>query len=175
MVSLLQKDEYNTILEPTPGEGNLANAANSKGIVICPNDFFELEPQRFEAVVMNPPFTPMELGYRILFACMEMSDEVVALMPWLTLINSQKRTDTLVSFGLKSVTHLPRTIFKGARVQCCIIHLVKGYTQKTLFENYSSLAAFEHTRYSIQCPPRRVGAARNSFHARSSIKGGGIE
>jgi len=138
MVSTLQKWEYNEILEPTPGEGNLARAAQSRGKVICPEDFFKLEPRRFDAIVMNPPFTPMVLGYKILFSCMEMSDEIVALMPWLTLINSQKRTDAILAFGLRSVTHLPRNTFKGSRVQCCVIHLVKGYTRSIQFTFYPS-------------------------------------
>jgi hypothetical protein len=141
MVSLLEKQEYDIILEPTPGEGNLANAAWEKGTVMSPHDFFELKYQRFDAVVMNPPFTPMALGYKILFSCLDMSDEIVALMPWLTLINSQKRADKLFAFGLKSVTHLPRTVFPGSRVQCCVLHLLKGYSKETVFVNYSSISS----------------------------------
>jgi len=136
MVSLLNQTYYESILEPTPGLGNLSNAAKSRGVVSSPGDFFQMGQERFDAIVMNPPFTPMELGYKILFSCMEMSDEIVALMPWLTLINSQKRTNTLMTFGMQSVTHLPRTIFKGSRVQCCVIHLVKNYSGKTIFNNY---------------------------------------
>lgn len=138
MVSMLEKSEYSTILEPTPGQGNLAKILADTATVICPLDFFTLEKQRFDAIVMNPPFSPMDVGYRILFECMDMADEIIALMPWLTLINSQKRTEIIMRFGLKSITHLPRNIFKGSRVQCCILHLIKGYDQQTFFKNYQT-------------------------------------
>ena len=85
---------------------------------------------------MNPPFTPMKKGYEILYKCMEMSDNIVALMPWLTLINGEKRTSDIMNFGLVSITHLPRTIFKGSRVQTCIIFLQKEYKDETEFKMY---------------------------------------
>jgi len=114
-----------TVLEPTPGEGNLVRAL--KGFqVTTPCDFWQISG-RFDASVMNPPFTPMEQGYRILYAVMKMTDIIIALMPWLTIINSQKRTDDIKAYGLKSVTHLPRSAFPGARVQTCILEMQKGY------------------------------------------------
>ena len=67
---------------------------------------------------------------------MEMSDNIVALMPWLTIINSQKRTSDIINFGLKSITHLPRSIFKGARVQTCILQMEKEYNKDIIFRNY---------------------------------------
>jgi len=70
------------------------------------------------------------------FACMEMSDNIIALMPWLTMINGQKRTSDIIDFGLVSITHLPRSIFNGARVQTCILQMSKGYKGKTEFLNY---------------------------------------
>jgi hypothetical protein len=82
---------------------------------------------------MNPPFTPMKLGYKILYRCMELSNNIVALMPWLTIINGQKRTEDIMNFGLKSITHLPRKTFNGARVQTCILELHKGYQGVTQF------------------------------------------
>ena len=70
---------------------------------------------------------------------MEMSDNIIALMPWLTMINGQKRTSDIIEFGLVSITHLPRSIFNGARVQTCILQMSKGYNGKTeflKFDNY---------------------------------------
>lgn len=125
MVSLLPTG-VSTVLEPTPGEGNLVRALNGYQVT-APSEFWGVSG-RFDAVVMNPPFTPMEEGYRILYAVMEMSDIIIALMPWLTLINSEKRTDDIENFGLKGVTHLPRSIFKGSRVQTCILEMQKGFT-----------------------------------------------
>ena len=52
-------DNAGTILEPTSGLGNLVKALKHKGTVIEPQDFFAMEKQRFDWVVMNPPFTPM--------------------------------------------------------------------------------------------------------------------
>jgi type I restriction-modification system DNA methylase subunit len=129
-------DNAGTILEPTSGLGNLVNELKHKGNVIAPKEFFAIKKQRFDWVVMNPPFTPMALGYKILFECMEMSDNIIALMPWLTIINSQKRTNDIIKFGLVSITHLPRSIFKGARVQTCILQMSKGYNGKIEFINY---------------------------------------
>jgi hypothetical protein len=80
---------------------------------------------------MNPPFTPMSLGYKILFQCMEWTNNIIALMPWLTIINSQKRTEKINNYGLKSVTHLPRKTFPGSRVQCCILEMEKYYLDVT--------------------------------------------
>ncbi len=137
MASFLPKNAGN-ILEPTPGVGNLVKAIKTKGnITAIDGDFFEMPKQRFDWIVMNPPFTPMTKGYRILYDCMEMSDNIIALMPWLTMINSQKRTNDIMNFGLVSITHLPRSIFTGARVQTCIIYMKKGYNGKIEFINYS--------------------------------------
>ena len=125
MVSLLPIN-CSTVLEPTPGEGNLVEALIPFYKVTAPSNFLDVE-DRFDAVVMNPPFTPMKRGYEILYAVMEMSDIIIALMPWLTIINSQKRTEDIESFGLKSISHLPRSAFPGARVQTCILEMQKGY------------------------------------------------
>ena len=116
-----------TILEPTPGRGNLVSVLGEYDVT-APNNFFEMPIKHFDAVVMNPPFTPMKKGYEILYSCMEMSDVVIALMPWLVIINSAKRTKDLIEFGLRSITHLPRKTFNGSRVQTCILELVKGYS-----------------------------------------------
>jgi hypothetical protein len=128
--------EAGQILEPTKGEGNLVRELTTKGSVIAPDNFFDLPKQRFDWVVMNPPFSPMKVGYKILYACMEMSDNIIALMPWLTMINGQKRTNDIMQFGLKSITHLPRSIFKGARVQCCILEMKRGYSEETVFRSF---------------------------------------
>ena len=126
-----------SILEPTKGIGNLVKVLESKGSVTAPDvDFLKFPKQRFDWIVMNPPFTPMKKGYDILYKCMEMSDNIVALMPWLTLINGEKRTKDIMDFGLVSITHLPRTIFKGSRVQTCIMYLQRGYNDKIEFINY---------------------------------------
>lgn len=126
-----------TILEPHPGIGNLVKAASKKGTVIAP-DRYENIPKnsRFDWVIMNPPFTPMILGYNCLFEVMQMSDNIIALLPWLVLLNSKQRTKEIKSFGLKSITAIPRSSFPGARVQCCILELRKGYKGETIFKMF---------------------------------------
>ena len=114
-----------TILEPTPGEGNLVKAL-SEYEVTAPEDFWEWSG-RWDCIVMNPPFSPMKQGYKILYRCMTMSDNIIALMPWLTLINSERRTKDIVDFGLRSVIHLPRKTFPGSRVQTCIMVMDKKF------------------------------------------------
>lgn len=125
-----------SILEPTAGMGNLVRACSLYGDVTAPEDFFKMEKSRFDWIVMNPPFTPMAVGYKILYECMEMSDNIIALMPWLTMINGAKRTKDIMDFGLVSITHLPRKVFDGSRVQTCILEMCKGYTGKTEFKNF---------------------------------------
>lgn len=125
MVGLLPEG-VKTVLEPTPGEGHLVGLLSGYEVT-APIDFWKVGG-RFDAVVMNPPFSPMLVGYKILYKCMEMSDIVVALMPWLTMINSVRRTKDIMNWGLRSVTHLPRSAFEGARVQTCILEMRKGHS-----------------------------------------------
>lgn len=129
MVSLIPAESI-TVLEPTPGHGNLVSVMG-KYKVTAPENFYLMEKRMFDVVVMNPPFSPMKKGYEILYSCMEISDIIIALMPWLTIINSKKRAYDIRNFGLKSVTHLPRDVFPGTRVQTCIIELNKGFNKKT--------------------------------------------
>lgn len=136
MVNLLPPRCYK-ILEPTPGEGNLVQSILKKDHNIevhAAKDFWKVEGL-FDAIVMNPPFSPMDMGYKILDKCMDMSNEIIALMPWLTMINSTKRTQKIMDFGLVSITHLPRNVFKGSRVQTCILQMSKGYSGITKFKN----------------------------------------
>ena len=71
------------ILEPTPGKGKLVKVLERYGKVITPDDFYTMEKSRFDWIVMNPPFTPMKEGYNILYKCMGMTDNIIALMPYL--------------------------------------------------------------------------------------------
>ena len=126
------------ILEPTPGAGRMVRYLRSGGYkVAAPKDIFSLSKgKRFDMVVMNPPFTPMDLGYKILFDCMDRSDNIIALMPWLTIINSEKRLKKIDDYGIRSITHLPRRIFSGSRVQTCILELASWYRGSIEFKIY---------------------------------------
>lgn len=132
MVSLLP-EKARIILEPTPGIGNLVRAIqHSKRVPIMYSSFEETRwDVSYDAVVMNPPFSPMANGYAILDECMQHVSIIIALMPWLVLINSQRRTAKLKDFGLVSVTHLPRSTFKGARIQACVLYLDKAHKERT--------------------------------------------
>lgn len=131
----LMPEQAHYILEPTPGAGNLVRAlmASGKSVSVrAPVEFWTVKGW-FDAIIMNPPFSPMLRGYQILFRCMEMTDHIVALMPWLTLINSEKRTAAIKEWGLKAVHHLPRHAFPGSRVQCCILQMERGFQGTTTF------------------------------------------
>jgi hypothetical protein len=149
MVSLIP-DKARTILEPTPGKGNLVKSLKRSGrySVTAAVDFFALKKSWYDCIVMNPPFSSkyafnvpqdacvhgMRLGYYILEKCLEQSDHVIALMPWFTLLDSDVRLRTLKSYGIKSLTALPRKTFSYARIQTVILELEKGYEDNTIFK-----------------------------------------
>lgn len=132
-----------TVLEPSCGIGNIVRELSAFEVT-APEDFFLLDKtKRFDAVVMNPPFSSksaflenappnfdakgMRLGYWFLTECMKMSDNVIALMPWFTISDSDLRLRTLQRFGLKSLTALPRKTFQYARIQTVVIELEAGH------------------------------------------------
>jgi hypothetical protein len=68
--------------------------------------------------------------------CMKMSDNIIALMPWFTISDSDVRLRFLKSYGIKSLTALPRKTFQYARIQTVIIELQKGYQDETVFKTF---------------------------------------
>lgn len=156
MVSLLKGYEVKNVFEPTPGIGNIVRSLEKNGYqVTAPTDFFTQPKIRFDACVMNPPFSSkfaflenapagmnkhgMRLGYHILLECMQMTDIVIALMPWFTISDSDVRLRFLKRWGLKSVTALPRKTFQYARIQTVVLELIKGYDNETAFKVYDCL------------------------------------
>lgn len=140
------------ILEPTPGLGNIVKSLSNKNRyqIFPADDFFLLDKtEKYDCIVMNPPFSSksafmenapegaeikgMKLGYHILTECMKMSNNVIALMPWYTISDSDVRMRHLKDFGIKSLTALPRKTFQYARIQTVIIELEKGYQNDTVF------------------------------------------
>jgi len=112
-----------TILEPTVGKGNLVRAIHKRypsTTIHTPTDFFEFD-EHVDVVVGNPPFSPMSVGYDILERCFGLS------MPWLSVINSEKRTEMYRDQGLCKVIHLPRKAFSGSRVQTCVLVFQYAY------------------------------------------------
>jgi hypothetical protein len=136
LMSSLVPEGTKEVLEPTPGAGNLVKSLSKRFLVTSPNgDFFNFDISSSpKCVVMNPPFTPMVTGYRILYRCMEQAHVIITLLPWLAVINSEKRTRDIIEFGLERLIHLPRSTFKGSRVQCCILVMKRGHTGFTTFE-----------------------------------------
>lgn len=138
MVSMMPNNP-GTVLEPTPGKGNLVESLRRLDCasITAPKNFYDLPADsKFDFIAMNPPFTPMKEGYKILEICMGMSDNIIALMPWLVLINGEKRTKMITDFGLVSITHLPRKTFHS-RVQTCILELRRGYKDKATFTTFN--------------------------------------
>lgn len=157
MVSLLP-DNVKTVLEPTSGKGNIVAALNEGGAykVTAPEDFFLLDKSlRFDAIVMNPPFSSgsaildnapksfdlkgMKAGHFFLTECMQRSDTVIALMPWFTISDSDVRLRYLNSYGIRSITALPRKTFEYVRIQTCILHLEKGFKGVTEFRVFDQI------------------------------------
>ncbi len=123
-----------TILEPTPGEGNLVKAIKAELPFSYVTVYEGLPYHCVDCVVANPPFTPMKVGYEMLDTFFKLSDNIIILMPWLALINSQKRTKNYIEHGLKQIIHLPRSAFARSRVQTCILIFEKGYRGEIVFE-----------------------------------------
>lgn len=152
MVSLIPKN-CKTVFEPTPGLGNLLMVLESKKkfqITAAKDYFLEDKTKKYDAIIMNPPFSShttflenapkeidlkgLKVGYYILTECMKMSDNIIALMPWFTIADSDVRLRHFKDFGLKAVTPLPRKTFQYARIQTVIIELEKGYKKETIFK-----------------------------------------
>lgn len=144
-----------TICEPTPGDGNLVREIEKrkKYTITAPADFFKMPKQQFDCIVMNPPFSRkyafgvpenvdkagMRLGYDILKQCIGMSNNIIALMPWFTITDSDVRLRQLKNFGLKSITALPRSTFEYIRIQTCVFELEKGFRDETKFKVFEQL------------------------------------
>jgi len=144
-------DGVRTILEPTPGPSrNLVKQLHRRGYeVTAPDDFFLTTKRQFDAVVMNPPFSErytfmdnapdnakgsgMKIGYWFLQEMMTWTENIIALMPWFTISDSDRRLRMIMNYGLVSVTALPRKTFEYARIQTVILHLKKGHKAKTEF------------------------------------------
>jgi hypothetical protein len=151
MCSMIPSEAY-TILEPTPGKGNILKYLQNYHVT-APDNFFEMDLDLFDCIVMNPPFSikyayglpkefdykGMRLGYYILTECMRMSDHVIALMPWFTISDSDVRLRYIKKFGLKSITALPRKTFQYCRIQTCVLELYKGWEKDTIFKTFESL------------------------------------
>jgi type I restriction-modification system DNA methylase subunit len=137
-----------TVLEPTPGAGNLV-AALAGYKVTAPDDYWQIDKtERYDAVVANLPFSSktfrncppefetagMKVAYEQMKVLMQMSDNLILLMPWFTISDSDVRLRSLKRYGLISVTALPRKTFQYARIQTCVLQLKKGYTGGTEFK-----------------------------------------
>lgn len=132
------------VLEPTPGTGMLVEALKKKlpwKVHYPEGDFWESLLNRyvskFDVVVMNPPFNPVSEMVRFVTRAMELSDNVIALLPWTYVINSERRLIQMEEFGLVSVTNIPRKTFPGCRVQTAIFELKKGHGGHTEFKRFS--------------------------------------
>lgn len=161
MIEMMEKHHDNypiSVLEPTPGHGNIVEALwESENVisVYAPKDYFldrdDILSKKFDCVIMNPPFSKkscildnapefwkeakgMTAGYNFIYDALEVSDHVIALMPWFTIADSDVRMRKFLDFGLISVTLLPRKTFDYARIQTCILHLKKGFNGNTEFK-----------------------------------------
>lgn len=144
-----------SVLEPTPGAGNLVGAIEKLNYkVTAPDDYWKLDKNlRFDAIVGNLPFSErtflncppqyagmgMKVAYEQMKVLMQMSDNLILLMPWFTISDSDVRLRMLKHYGLVSVTALPRKTFQYARIQTCVIQLQRGYNHLTEFKVFDCL------------------------------------
>lgn len=146
-----------TICEPTPGIGNLTGLLQEYDVT-APDDFFLMDHnQRFDCIIMNPPFGATTtilthapagylnkngslIGYTFLKDCMKMSDNIIALVPWY-IFHSDPRMRTIVKFGLKSITALPRSTFNYIRFQTVILELDRSFQGDATFKVYEQIMA----------------------------------
>lgn len=154
MISLIPAG-VKTVLEPTPGLGYLVQQLrNENYIVTAPEDYWLLDKSlRFDAIISNLPFSEktffncpeeykglgMKVAYEQMKVLMQMSDNLVMLMPWFTISDSDVRLRMLKRYGLISVTALPRKTFQYARIQTCVLQLQKGYKGVTEFKVFDCL------------------------------------
>lgn len=154
MASLIP-DHCHSVLEPTPGMGSLVIAAEKKGKQVTQAiDWWQLDKsQRFDAVLANFPFSSktffncppeyegkgMKVAYEQLKVVMEMSDNLIVLMPWFTISDSDVRLRMIKDYGLISVTALPRKTFQYARIQTCVLQMQKGYRGQTIFHVFDRI------------------------------------
>lgn len=154
MASLIGEKKQ-TVLEPTPGRGNIVSALQSKGHnVIAPTNYFLLPKKlKFESIVMNPPYSSkfidptgapddfpkgMAAGYWFLYDCMKRSNRVIALMPWFTISDSDTRLRSIYNYGLVAVYPMPRKTFQYARIQTVILDIQKGFRGTTTFTPFEA-------------------------------------
>lgn len=165
MISLIPK-WFKTVLEPTPGVGNIKKELINSGYnVTAPDDYFINKLGKFDCVVMNPPFSHkftnltnapidlhrsgMRMGYWFLTDCMQKSNNVIALMPWFTISDSDVRMRALKRYGIRSITSLPRKTFQFARIQTMVIHLERGYMGDTIFYAYDCLTDVQSLKMDL--------------------------
>ena len=152
MASLIPP-QAKTILEPTPGRGNLVRAVQSAGFpVTAADDFWDLDfKQEWDCVVCNLPFSGktfynipdaiptegMTVYYKALGKLLAMTGCMIVLCPWFTVIDSDSRLRSLIAQGLKSVTHLPRKTFGYCRIQVCVVVVEKSYSGAIQFNYFN--------------------------------------
>lgn len=151
MVSMIPQGTK-TVLEPSPGIGNIVSKLGDYKVTAA-RDFFLLKKKKFDCVIMNPPFSSkyaimdnapkelknkgMRVGYYFLTECMKRSNNLIALMPWFTISDSDVRMRHLKGFGMKSLTALPRKTFEYVRIQTVIFELEKDYQEETIFRTFT--------------------------------------
>jgi len=152
----------NIVLEPTKGDGNLVNFAiignNRIKKHFAPDDYFKvnqyyLRGAIFDGIIANPPFSDksaildnatdewkelkgMQVGYKFLEEFMQLTANIVIVMPMWTITDSDVRFRKIRDFGLVSVTPLPRKTFNYARVQTMVLQMQHNYKGKTQFHTH---------------------------------------
>ena len=145
-----------TVCEPTPGIGNIVKELKLNNYeVTAPDDWWLLDKKiKFDAIIGNLPFSSttffncpseyegkgMVVAYEQMKVIMQMTDNIILLMPWFTISDSDVRLRMLKRWGLISVTALPRKTFQYARIQTVVLQMQKGYHGPTEFKVFDLLS-----------------------------------
>lgn len=145
MVSMIEGNP-NVILEPTPGQGNLVRAIKKRfpnAKILAPKDIFSFNPDcDIDWIISNPPFSPMIRGFEFLQMFKQWTNNIIILLPWNLLINSRIRTKWFYDNGVCEIHHLPRSVFKGSRVQTCIVKMTNAKRRFTKLYLKNTLAPY---------------------------------
>lgn len=102
------------IWEPAAGEGYLEGALYDSGFSVTPSDiltgqnFFEFEPERWDCLVTNPPFS---VKYKFLERCYQLGKPFALLMPVETL-GTESAAVLFEQYGIEVIFIRPRINFK---------------------------------------------------------------
>lgn len=141
MISLIDKEIPFSVFDPTPGPNSSILSAVRKvypcnvSVEELKGDFWDIDISHVDIIVANPPFFPYSKVYQYLERFILIADQIICIIPWYTIINSERRTEKIIKSGLKRIVNVSRSAFPKIRVQICVLDIQKGYCGDAVFGN----------------------------------------